>query len=122
MSHNHFEIQKFDQKWIMYSLTIILILLILCMIFIDRSAVVGIIICAPMLILFLMMRLITVIDGEGMSVRYFPIYLNEKKILWDEIENIYVKTYNPIKEFGGWDIRISYKNGMAFSTKGKYGI
>lgn len=122
MQNNHFEIQKFDQKWIKYLLIFCLISLILCMILIDKVFVVGIVITGPILILFLMMRLITVIDTKGMSVRFFPIYINEKKILWEEIENIYVKTYQPIKEFGGWGIRISYKNGMAFSTKGKYGI
>lgn len=122
MQNNHFEIQKFDQKWIKYLLTFILIGLILGMILVDNSFMVGIIITAPILVLFIMMRLITVIDSKGMSVRYFPIYINEKRIPWENIENIYVKKYQPIKEFGGWGIRISFKNGMAFSTKGNYGI
>lgn len=122
MQANHFEIQKFDQKWIWLVLGIILIVMILGTIFIDMSFIIGIIISVPVILLLVLMRIVTVITSEGMSVRFFPIYMSEKKIKWEEVDNIYVRTFKPIEEFGGWGIRISYKNGLAFTTKGKYGI
>lgn len=122
MQSNHFEVQKFDQKWLWFVLTLSVIAAILCSIFLDKSYIIGVIILIPVILLLLMMRLITNINDQGMTIRYFPIYISEKKIKWDEIENIYVRTYKPVFEFGGWGIRISFRNGLAFTTKGKYGI
>lgn len=122
MQTNHIEVQRFDQKWLWFVLILSAIAGILCSIFIERGFLIGVFVIFPVILLLILMRIVTVINHEGVSIRYFPIYISEKKIKWDDIDNIYVRTYKPIVEFGGWGIRISKMNGMAFTTKGKYGI
>ena len=75
-------------------------------------------------------RLETVIDENGISYRFFPIFRKPKNIHWSELAKCYVRKYSPITEYGGWGIRgivmkgsfdISGK-GRAFNIKGNMGI
>jgi hypothetical protein len=70
---------------------------------------------------FYFMKLITIIDKNGIEVNYKSIPLAYRKISWNEIENIEVVTYSPLWEFGGWGVRWS-ANGWCYNVRGKYGI
>ena len=72
--------------------------------------------------LFFVMRLQTKIDSEGIHVRFFPFKFNYGLYKWDEIENVSVRSYEPMSEFGGWGIRYSFKNGKALTVSGDIGI
>ena len=51
--------------------------------------------------LIYMFRLKTTIDEIGIHYQFMPINLSKKTIRWSELKMCYVRTYNPIKEYGG---------------------
>ncbi len=77
----------------------------------------------PVLIFSYLLKLNTSIDEVGVHYQFFPFHFSTKSIRWDEIEECYVRTYSPIKEYGGWGYRISIgKNGKVLNVKGNKGI
>jgi hypothetical protein len=89
----------------------------------DRTgqivAILAVVCSVPLIYLF---RLKTTIDEIGIHYQFFPINLSQRTIHWSEMENCYVRTYNPIKEFGGWGYRGSFGKGKAVNIKGNKGI
>jgi hypothetical protein len=72
-------------------------------------------------LLFVFMRLETVIDRKGCSVRYIPLLWKFRTISWDNVEKAYVRKYNPVTEFGGWGIK-SLRNSKAYNLYGNTGL
>ena len=68
---------------------------------------------------FLLIRLHTTIDSEGIQITFIP-FAYKKKWLWNEMDEVYVRKY-AITDFGGWGYRISGE-GTAYNTKGNIGI
>jgi hypothetical protein len=66
-------------------------------------------------------RLVSVIDKYGIEYRFIPLQSKKKHINWDEIEKYEVKTYHPIREYGGWGVRYGLK-GKALNASGNYGL
>ena len=64
-------------------------------------------------------ELITVIDASGIHLRFRPFI--RKHISWQDIDRIYLRKYKPIREYGGYGIRLS-KRGNAYNIKGNEGI
>ncbi|MDR2148276.1 MAG: hypothetical protein LBE91_17670 [Tannerella sp.] len=67
-------------------------------------------------------RLETVIDNNGISIRYFPSLWRYKTVVWDDIETIYIRKYNPLinnrlsssivyKLYGNIGLQLELKNG-----------
>ena len=46
--------------------------------------------------------------------KFFPFHFSLKTILWIDITKAYVRTYDPIGEYGGWGFK-----GGAFWNRGK---
>jgi|TARA_B110000967_G_C18862615_1_gene550844 hypothetical protein len=65
-------------------------------------------------LLIFFMKLSTRIDEEGIQYQFYPFHFSMKKISWDKIEKVAVRTYLPMSEFGGWGLR-----GGFFFNKGK---
>lgn len=86
---------------------------------IDNSSYVGIGILFPVLLFLLVVRLNTQIDEKGISIRFLP-FVRNKTWMWEEISEVYITEYS-IADYGGWGYRIG-KNGIAYNTKGKYGL
>ncbi len=76
----------------------------------------------PILMLFYFLKLRTEIDESGIQYQFLPFHFSAKKIAWTDIQNCYVRTYNPIMEYGGWGYRTSFGKGRAFNVKGNKGI
>lgn len=79
----------------------------------------------PVLILFflLMNRLETQITTTGIKVRYFPFHLRYKLYPKKIIGLAYVRTYEPIAEYGGWGLRLGlFGRGKAYNIVGNKGI
>ncbi len=75
------------------------------------------------LILFYLLKLKTEIDEHGIYYQFAPFHLSKRTIRWPELQACYVRTYKPIKEYGGWGYRYSFgKNGKALNVKGNKGI
>ncbi|WP_273567686.1 hypothetical protein [Maribacter halichondriae] len=74
----------------------------------------------PALLLLYSIKLKTSNDEIGIHYQFTPFHFSRKTIRWNEIEKCYVRTYNPIKEYGGWGYRTSFgkKKGSAFNVKG----
>lgn len=73
------------------------------------------------IIFLLSCKLQSRIDESGVTYQFFPFQLKERHIGWNEIENIEVRTYKPIMEYGGWGYRLGRK-GKALNVKGNKGI
>ena len=71
-------------------------------------------------------KLKTRIDEKGIYYRFIPFHLSNKFIAWDELNNAYVRKYDPISEFGGWGMKGGFlwrKNkGTAYNVKGDVGL
>ncbi len=85
-------------------------------------AIIGLI---PLSLLFLMstIKFSVQINEEGINYRFYPFHLSDKKINWDDIASIYVRKYNPIREYGGWGIRtLSFTRNIAYNISGNDGL
>jgi hypothetical protein len=71
--------------------------------------------------LFFLFNLKTKIDRTGIHFKFSPFHLKQRCYRWDEIEKVYVRTYKPIREYGGWGIRFG-ANGKAFNVSGNQGL
>jgi hypothetical protein len=80
----------------------------------EMVLLIGLVILLPLGIIFLF-KLSTRIDEQGIYYQFFPFHFSLKKIGWNEISKAYVRTYDPIGEYGGWGL----KDGILFSKKGK---
>lgn len=65
----------------------------------------------------------TIIKKEGVYVRFFPFHLKFKHYEWTELRKSFVREYVPIKEYGGWGLRLGmFTNGTAFNISGNQGL
>ncbi len=56
---------------------------------------------------------------DELIIRYWPIH--KRRISLSEITSCEARTYRPIREYGGWGIRYSWSNGMAYNARGNRG-
>jgi hypothetical protein len=74
-------------------------------------------------VLFWQMRLITRITEEGIYVRFIPFHFKEKFFPWETITASYVRTYSPLKEYGGWGIKYGFNGqGLVYNVAGNEGL
>ena len=74
-------------------------------------------------ILFYTFKLQTIIKSDGIYVRFFPIHRAYRKYTWDKLVKTYVRTYNPIGEYGGWGLRLGlFGKGRAYNVSGNQGL
>lgn len=71
-------------------------------------------------------KLTTRIDEYGIHYQFFPFHLSFKKIAWSEINKAYIRTYDPIGEYGGWGLKGGFLwnkgKGTAINISGTVGI
>ena len=67
------------------------------------------------------LRLDTRVDEEGLLVRFAPLHRRGRWIPWAEVERAWIRTYRPIREFGGWGIRFG-RGGRAYTVRGTTGL
>lgn len=91
----------------------------------EMVLLISLVILLPLGIIFLF-KLTTRIDEQGIHYQFFPFHLYLKKIGWNEISNAYVRTYDPIGEYGGWGIKGGFfwnkAKGTAVTVSGDLGI
>ncbi len=66
-------------------------------------------------------KLQTRITAEGVYYRFFPLERRFREIKKSDIEKLEVKSYDPLRDYGGWGIKYGI-NGWADSVKGDKGI
>jgi hypothetical protein len=67
-----------------------------------------------------MFRLVTEVRPGELTVRLYPF--RQVTIPVDKISQAIVRGYSPIKEYGGWGVRISRLNGRAYNAYGNEGV
>jgi hypothetical protein len=63
----------------------------------------------------------TEFSASGISVRLYPFHTKFKHFDWKSIEGIEVRTYHPIREYGGWGLR-GKRNDAAWNISGNQGL
>ncbi|MGB9939394.1 DUF6141 family protein [Methanosarcina sp.] len=72
-------------------------------------------------IFFYSIKLVTEVRKDGLSVRFYPFHLSFKTFPFETVRNYEVRTYNPLRDYGGWGIRYGPK-GKAYTTAGNRGV
>jgi hypothetical protein len=72
--------------------------------------------------LFLLLKLETYVSRDGIYVRYFPFHIRFKRFAPEDLSEYYARQYKPLREYGGWGIRYSLRNGKAYNTSGNRGV
>jgi hypothetical protein len=72
-------------------------------------------------LLFYAMRLVVKVSEDTIHVRFFPFHLRFQKIPLAKLKGYEVRTYSPIKDYGGWGIRYGSK-GKAYNVSGNRGV
>ncbi|UCD64921.1 MAG: hypothetical protein JSW34_05685 [Candidatus Zixiibacteriota bacterium] len=65
--------------------------------------------------------LIVEVRSDGIYVRFPPFIISEKRLAFDDIKTCEVRTYNALKEYGGWGIKYG-KGGKAYNVSGNVGV
>ena len=73
-------------------------------------------------LLLIFLRLETIVDEEGIHYRMWPLQGKFRTINKNEIAGWEVRKYRPMRDYGGWGIRIGFqKNAVAFNMSGNLG-
>lgn len=88
---------------------------------ISSDQIIGLIVLGLVILLFMLFRLDTKIQEEGIYVQFLPFHLKKKFHAWDSISHVEVVEYSPLKDFGGWGLRWGRK-GKCYTVKGNSGI
>ena len=88
---------------------------------VNTGLILSLIITIPVTALFLFMKLETQINEDGIAVKFIPLHSKFRQFNWNEIEQISVRKYIPLGEFGGWGLRYGLQ-GKAYNIAGNQGI
>jgi hypothetical protein len=118
------EEQPFSQIWLWALMGLELIVIMASFILSGQplwTAGMGLGVIAMTMAMLGSLKLYTRLDAEGVHFRMKPFHFREQTIRWNEIDQVHVRKYSPILEYGGWGIRFG-RNGKAFNVRGDYGI
>ncbi len=118
------EEQNFDQAWIWLLLGLLTLGVFISLVMAGQWGLIMLLTGAVLVSSMTLMasfRLHTKIDDEGVHYHANPFQWKFKTIRWDEIDQIYVRNYSPLLEYGGWGIRYG-RSGWAYIAKGNQGI
>ena len=66
-------------------------------------------------------QLTTEVRDDGIYIRFSPFHRTFRRIAFTEIKQCKVRTYKPIREYGGWGIRVRCQ-GKAYNVSGDRGV
>jgi hypothetical protein len=72
-----------------------------------------------LIFIFLSMRLVTTVRGDGVYLRYVPFV--DRFIDFRDIVKCEARTYHPFREYGGWGIR-GGRRRRAYNVRGNRGV
>lgn len=74
-------------------------------------------------VLVVSIRLDSLVKEDGIYVRFFPLQLSYRFFQWNNLNECYVRQYNPIAEYGGWGWRLGlFGKGTAYNISGNEGL
>jgi len=86
------------------------------------AGIVGISVPVAITAMFLLLKLETEVRPDGLYVRYLPFHIHFKRFGREDLSEYYARQYKPIREYGGWGIRYSLRNGKAYNVSGNRGV
>ncbi|MCB0704028.1 MAG: hypothetical protein KDC34_01905 [Saprospiraceae bacterium] len=126
------ETQKFNQIWIwvlLLSLSGAILWGIVRQVFLDKPIgphpipdiflILLLLLPLALMLLFRSISLTTTVEKDLVLIEFHPFAT--RIILEDEIAKHYIRTYQPIREFGGWGLRIGIRR-RAYTLSGKEGV
>lgn len=87
----------------------------------NNGLLISVLVVLLITILIFILRLDTQITDKSIQVRFFPFQRTFKIFSFDSIDQMLVRKYSPLKEYGGWGIRYG-ANGKAYNMSGSQGI
>lgn len=87
----------------------------------DTGLIIATTLTLLLSLFFFNMKLETKIKTDGIYVRFFPFQLKFKYYPWDKLNQVFVRTYNPIGEYRGWGFRGAEKKRV-LNVSGNKGI
>nr|WKN39898.1 hypothetical protein K4G66_14485 [Tunicatimonas sp. TK19036] len=66
-------------------------------------------------------HLFTQINETGIHFQLFPFHFTVQRITWGDIEEMYVRDYDALSEYGGWGLKYG-QEGKAYTISGRYGV
>lgn len=88
---------------------------------VTTSLIIGVVICGLVSLAISKAKLIMQVRSDGIYVRFPPLQARYTVCKWSDIDKMYIRTYHPLREFGGWGIRYS-PNGRAYNAYGNKGL
>ena len=92
----------------------------------EQEGYVGAIIATIVTIFVLLIlgtsKLVVTIDHHAIYYQYTPFINKEKVITKEDTEEVYVRKYSPISEYGGYGFRFSFRSGRALNISGNMGL
>lgn len=89
----------------------------------DKALTITFILLSVLLPLFMALQYLKVeVDEDGLSVQYFPFHLSKRRFYFHEIKSFTETDVQPLRRFGGWGIRHSFKGEKAYIISGNQGI
>lgn len=88
----------------------------------NNPLIIGFVVILLVTILFLVIKLETIVKEDGIYVRFFPFQIAYRKYVWEKIDKAFVREYSPIGEYGGWGFRYGTGNGKALNISGNKGL
>jgi hypothetical protein len=61
-------------------------------------------------------------NSEMLKVKLWPFMFTPTVFKAEDIASVSLQTYKPIRDYGGWGLRYSKKNGKAYTVKGNVGL
>lgn len=130
-----FEKQRFRQWWVWLILIGVNVLCIIgCILQIglkrpfgdnpvsDTGLIIITVVLFMVTVVLLSCALQTYINEEGVFVRYFPFQFRYKFYNWNTIRASYVRKYSPVREYGGWGVRVGFNATKAYTMSGNIGL
>lgn len=71
-------------------------------------------------LLMLSVKLTTEVTAASLRCRYFPFA--RKEIEPAEITHVYIRSYRPVRDYGGWGVRWTPWSGWAYNMNGNRGV
>ncbi len=89
----------------------------------SDNAVIAIFLFMMLLLgFFLAAHLDLQIDKNGIAFRFWPFHFKWRKYAWDDVEELEIQRIRPIRDMGGWGIRVVSNGGIAYTVSGHYAI
>jgi len=68
-------------------------------------------------------KLVTEVHDDGIYIQYVPYHRHLLTYKWSDLQDFQTREYRPIREFGGWGLRLSpFGGGMAYNVSGNQGL